>query len=410
MSDQIGIDEAATIKGRALAALRALNALLADKELPSAVVEQVQSLRATMRRTWQDLADEAGDDEVQEAAQELTEAGDPLAESGAVSADGYAKIKIIRPGWGSSGYYPAEVLRRDAGVFAAGTKMYWDHPSLSEDRERPERSLRDLAAELVGPAVWMEDGPTGPGLYADVKVFEQYRNSVDELAPHIGVSIRALGVAKPGEAEGRKGPVIEKIAAARSVDFVTTPGAGGEILRLFEAARAAQTTTEEVETVDVDAMKAKIQELEAQLAALKTENESLSKANAELKQGKEQAETEAARMREAKLVADGNAVISEALAAIEMPEPTRKRLGAQLGGNLPLSESGELDVERLRQAVTEAAQAELRYIAEAAGAGKIRGFGSAAQSGAQGQTPNLEEAFKRMGLTESAAKIAAGGR
>ena len=37
-------------------------------------------------------------------------------------------IKIIQPGWGSSGYYPKDVLERDGpNVFTKGTKMYINH-------------------------------------------------------------------------------------------------------------------------------------------------------------------------------------------------------------------------------------------------------------------------------------------
>jgi len=43
------------------------------------------------------------------------------------------------------------------------------------------------------------------------------------------VSIRAMGKANPGEAEGRKGSVVESLTHARSVDFVTFAGAGGAV-------------------------------------------------------------------------------------------------------------------------------------------------------------------------------------
>lgn len=156
----------------------------------------------------------------------------------ALRRDGTAALRLIGPGWGTSGYYPAEVLERDGPtVFRAGTKMYWDHPTLSEEAERPEGSLRDLAAVLVEDARWDENGPEGPGLYADARIFEGYQQPVEEMAPHIGVSIRANGRARSGEAEGREGPIITALTNARSVDFVTDPGAGGRIVQLFEAAR-----------------------------------------------------------------------------------------------------------------------------------------------------------------------------
>lgn len=161
----------------------------------------------------------------------------PIREA-AVRSDGTVLVKLISPGWGSSGYYSAAMLERDGPkVFTAGTKMYWDHPTVTETHERPERSLRDLAGELVTTARWEANGPDGAGLYGDSKVFSPFRENLGELAPHIGVSIRAQGTAVQGEAEGRTGPIIDELLSAMSVDFVTEAGRGGKVLELFEAAR-----------------------------------------------------------------------------------------------------------------------------------------------------------------------------
>ena len=65
----------------------------------------------------------------------------PLSER-AVRRDGTMSLKIIQPGWGSSGYYPKEVIERDIPkVFPAGTKMYWNHATATEEMERPEGCL-----------------------------------------------------------------------------------------------------------------------------------------------------------------------------------------------------------------------------------------------------------------------------
>lgn len=65
--------------------------------------------------------------------------------------------------WGSSGYYPREVLERDgATAWPAGTPVYIDHPGESEMFDRPERSIRDLAGKITTDPVYESDG-----LYAD---------------------------------------------------------------------------------------------------------------------------------------------------------------------------------------------------------------------------------------------------
>ena len=163
----------------------------------------------------------------------------PLSER-AVRRDGTMSLKIIQPGWGSSGYYPKEVIERDIPkVFPAGTKMYWNHATATEEMERPEGDLRNLAAVTVSDPIWLESGPNGPGMYAEARPFAGYASVIDEIGGHIGVSIRGKGRHTTGEKEGKSGRIIQEIAAGKSVDFVTEPGAGGAVVQIFESAPSA---------------------------------------------------------------------------------------------------------------------------------------------------------------------------
>lgn len=177
---------------------------------------------------------------LQESTATLTTVSSELVavDEAAIRSDGSAQVRIISPGWGSSGYYAPGVLEAAAGdgVFPAGTHMFWDHPTATERSDRPERSLRDLAAVTETAAVWHDDHPQGPGLYAQVKVFEAYRELLAEMAPHIGVSIRAGAEITAGEAEGRKGRIVQRLVEGHSIDFVTKPGRGGQVLAVLEAA------------------------------------------------------------------------------------------------------------------------------------------------------------------------------
>jgi len=300
-------------------------------------------------------------------------AGDfvPLVEK-SIRLDGTAPVKLIQPGWGTSGYYGPGLLERDGPkVFAQGTKMYWNHPTATEERERPERSLRDLAAELAGPAEWRADGPTGPGLYADAHVFGPFRDAVNELAPHIGVSIRAMGKANKGQAEGREGNIIEEIVSAQSVDFVTEPGAGGRVLQLFESARR---------DVAPEPQEVKVNEQEAQ---------ALRDANAQLTTELEAAKAEAQRLNEALLLREARDFVASTLGAIEMPAMTRERLVEALAGK-PVVVDGALDKDAYKVAIETAASGEIAYLAKIVGSGAIKGMG--------GETPptgvNLIETYK----------------
>ena len=163
------------------------------------------------------------------------------------------EIKLIAPGKGASAFYPAEVLKRDGPkVFKEGTHVYLNHATASEEAERPEGDVRNLAGVLTQPAHWSESHSKGPGLYSRMKVFTDHAQTVEEKAPHVGMSIRASGIREAGKVvEGL--PVLKELTHAESVDVVTRPGAGGMIL--VEAARAAER-----QEVDVD--NAAIQKLE----------------------------------------------------------------------------------------------------------------------------------------------------
>lgn len=142
--------------------------------------------------------------------------------------EGKYRIRIIVPGQGSSGIYTAENLAESAPLFKAGTEMFIDHPTETEEWERPERSIRDYAGVFLEDATVGEDG----ALYTVCKVFSGVNELIRDKWEHIGVSINAWcdrPIAETG--------VVPVFAGVRSVDFVTTPGAGGGIVDLLESNR-----------------------------------------------------------------------------------------------------------------------------------------------------------------------------
>lgn len=319
----------------------------------------------------------------------------PLVETSLAEA-ATATIKLIAPGWGSSGYYPAKTIQQAARVFAKGTKMFWNHQTAAEEAARPEGDLSHLAGELLEDARWEAQGSAGPGLYAKAKVFDRFKDAVKDMGKHIGVSIRASGYSKQGEAEGRKGPVIERIAAAKSVDFVTVAGAGGEVLNLFEAAgrRSApdRTTREEKQEMD----KAEIMALIAE--SQKPLQESLTAAT-----------NENARLREALALRDARDFVTRKLSAIAMPDATRNRLVESLTPRAVITD-GRLDEAAFGTLIEQTARDEMAYLQGVTG-GVIRGMGGASvQEAAQVSEADLIADFRALGLSEAAAKAAVEGR
>lgn len=358
----------------------------------------------------------------QEAALDIETTGEfiPLIES-ALRADGSVPVKIIQPGQGSSGYYTPEVLKRDGPtVFKAGLKGYVDHPTESEIRERPERSVKDLALELTTNAHYDTEGAAGPGLYAEAKVYKPWQQFVSDMAPHIGLSIRATGKARDGEIDGKSTKIIEKLVSAKSVDLVTVPGAGGKILQLFESARerveqgvqeraASEAAQGRDSTKGVSAME-KTQEV----TALET---ALAEAKADATRAQSEATAAQAKLAEhdkAALKTQAAGIVAAVFAEAKVSPP--EVLTAKLTATAPIKE-GKLDADAFR--------AEVKAIAEsmkpAATGGEIKGMGSGAETSAaddpaahKALAESFERRFRNQGKKPDEAKqlaeIAARGR
>lgn len=367
-----------------------------SSEIEQPVVESEQAVE-------DQLVDEGEELDLPEGAEPLIEAAVPLIEK-SIRKDKSFPVKLISPGWGSSGYYSKALLEQaaKAGKFQSGLKMFWNHPTSDEAAKRPERDLRDLAAKTITKGVFKENGPDGPGVYADAKAYSHYAPHIEELAEDIGLSIRGFGVTKPGEAEGQKGALVEDIAAVQSVDFVTQAGRGGRVLQLMEAARAHATAA--VEPLKEDAvMGDKIEESAA-----------LTEAQTEAREAKARADRYAERL----ILREAGDVVRTALAESKLPDITTKRLSEQLVANPPTTEKdGEtvLDEAKFKEQIGGVIEATKAEIAALTGQGNVSTLGEsatddgAAPSGEKAQE-SLVEAFQNMGYSESAAKAAAAGR
>jgi len=346
----------------------------------------------------------------------------------AITEDNTMDLKIISPGWGSSGYYSEELLRRDGPkAWPAGTHQYLDHPTVSEEAERPERSVRDLAAVLVSDPVYEENGKLGPGLYAKSAVIPGYKDLLDALAPHIGVSIRARGSFTEGEAEGRTGRIIRELKSGESVDFVTKAGAGGKVLALMESFRPSTSTLPS--TSDADAQTTEInettntilptvpqegdnmdeiQELQGKLAASEARVTELSTINETLT-------ADNAALREARALSEARSFVAEELKKSDLPEITKTRLAETIVKTARLNAEGALDSAALAESITSAVTSEAEYVAQLTESGKVRDQGG---KGVSSESGKLKESFKSRYLAdgipedqaERMAAVAASGR
>ena len=331
----------------------------------------------------------------------------PLREGMAAPEGKTARIKIIAPGWGSSGYYAAEVLRESGpAAFPVGTHMFWNHPTLTESVDRPERDLTYLSAVTKSVPEYSETDAAGPGLYCDAEFVDAYAPRLAQLQPYIGVSIYAFAEAVQGEAEGRSGAIVERFLPSpfNTIDFVTVPGAGGEIVQLFESlGRDARTVRENhpknigptpkeysvMKPEEIEAMKAenaRLQTEAAKVTAAETENATLKRQVAEAAL-RESAQTHA----------------SEKLAGYEMPQPARDRVRESVAPVFK-DENGArvLDAEAYDKALTEAAAREVKFAQEAYGwgTGKVTNGDGGEPEATPTATPSpvVESARAELGL------------
>lgn len=271
---------------------------------------------------------------------------------GASTATGArARVTIISPGQGSSGYYPPETIAEAAGLFTPGTHMYLDHATESERAERSVRSLEKLVGVIESEPTL---NPSG-ALVADVKIMPAWQPFVREAYPYIGVSISAAGEIEESAEHGR---TITRLTAVESVDFVTKAGRGGKIDALLESALPPHEPTHKEENVSVitltesehkallEAANAnaanteKIAKLEKQITDLQAELEK-EKAKATV------AESEAVAAKEAAIRAEASTILEEAFTGIEAPVGKARLLEAV--------NPTEFDAETFRVTVTEAA-------------------------------------------------------
>jgi hypothetical protein len=275
---------------------------------------------------------------------------------------------------------------------------------------------------LESDAQWSDDGFNGPGLYADVKVLEGKSGVLNEIAPHIGVSIKAPGMVKEGEAEGRKGRIVESLISRKTnaVDFVTIPGRGGKVCELVEAAREhieqiekSVINTESSGDIEVDKEALEAQIKEAVTAAVAEATKDSTKTITEL-QARVERQNDALRLRDAR-----EAATVEVAKYKNLGDRAKNRVVAlAVAGEVPLTEAGALDIDAIKTRVKENADAEAEYLKAELGHNNanngravVRGLGeSDIESDDSAPAPEkireaLIEAGKALGYSDDDAKI-----
>ena len=263
-------------------------------------------------------------------------------------ATGTLPVRFLVPGLNTDKdrFYTEQAIHDACKVFE-GVKMYANHPTRTEGRERPERDVRDWVANLRNCRI----APTGAAV-GDAVIHESwFKAKVQGLLEAgelegLGTSIIGVGSGTKGEVEkGVKAHIVENIVKGRSCDFVTEPGAGGRAglqestsatlydeqndIDLLNEADLRERRPDLVALIEADKMKearGEMEELEKLKERVAELEESITATEAERDELK--VKIEEAELAEAKTKAQVE--IKELVEAEkDLSDPTRKRIIAR---------------------------------------------------------------------------------
>lgn len=221
------------------------------------------------------------------------------------------RVIVARPGKGSSGDYSTEMFRRDAHkIIAPGGQSFINH----DDSRNP----KDMIGVYPEGSFWSEEDNA---VVSELEVFSHWKEFVEEVGPHCGISLYALG---ESDEDGNVTAIIED--RLNGADLVARPGLVGSGLaeKLYESAIAQVSEEEPSVTAAQEERKLEMDEKDREaIAALTTAVQALVT-------DKQAAQVEAAqatadeKVVEERLDAYDAAV--EAIEAAKLPEDAAKSL------------------------------------------------------------------------------------
>jgi hypothetical protein len=151
-------------------------------------------------------------------------------------------LRIIKPGPGntrSNHFYPAETLRRDAGVFKGADLFVTEHDGAQRGEPTKVGKITDIVRFEPSGA------PIGRSVIYDPNLAEKTRNrAACGQLDTLHCSILGLGLVRPGKVDGKDYKIVTGLLEGPIVEFVSRAGAGGEAVALVENETGGQAMTE----------------------------------------------------------------------------------------------------------------------------------------------------------------------
>lgn len=236
------------------------------------------------------------------------------------------RVVLITEGLGNRAnmnYYGQEAIQSAPAVFE-GKCCYIDHPSRSEESDRPERSAWHKVGYFKGIHVEPVNGKLGVVGELHLDMSESGRFAAAKLSTalhyqkefpgseeqYVGLSVNADGQTEPRDivVEGQQEQVnyVLTFTEAASCDLVTVPARGGKVLALVESAAGAIMPTKEESAMIIKTLKAALAALKESQAA-----KDLEAAKKSLSEGLKQVESLLKEAEKAVVVAKAKAVEAE---------------------------------------------------------------------------------------------------
>lgn len=334
------------------------------------------------------------------------------------STRGILTVRVIQPGMnsGKTRFYPSEVLKRDYGVFT-GQKMFADHQTEAQQKAQPEGSVNNWVGQLT--KVWPEEDGT---IMGEAQLIDPpFKAKIAALAEkgllkEMGISIRAVGEASTREVEGVETRYVESLLSARSVDFVTYPGAGGRVLAI-----ESEQFENDIEVITEAQLRTRRPDL---VEAIKSKTMEENRMTAEEQKKLDEALAAVAALTAANTAMTEAKKVSDAAAADAAKKANVTVAAGKLEAMLKESALPEIAVTRIKKqfegaedekGFKEAIDAEKEYIKSVTPVKRNNGASENELTEAEKKTAkenfdSLVENFQTLGLTKEEAEIAAKGK
>jgi hypothetical protein len=284
-----------------------------------------------------------------------------------VSPDGSkVKVVLIEAGTneGKKRHYPDEAITEAATGFK-GLKQYINHPTKTEEKERPERDIRDWASTITESYAGKSAKTGRAQAIGEVSVHDSWlreRLKDPVFRANVGLSINTGGMISQGKVNGQDMDIVEKIVFARkngpaSVDWVTEPGARGRVAGLLES------RYEREQDMDLEKLTEKdLREARADLV------EAIGKtATKDLQEKLQASEKKVADFEKAAKIQKQGDLVEAAIKKDGIPEAAKVKIREHFKTTFV-----EGDETVLKEAIAAELKKELEYIGKITGKGKIK--------------------------------------